>query len=114
MPLLAVAVIANMSLFMVSTANASFQGEQTPVRDYLAPGQILGPMAQATVNTIGENLAFVLSTGTQAAEQPVMAFLGIGDQQQQLPYQNVAQAPQRTTATSAVLGAYTSNAPNTQ
>jgi len=110
--LAAIAMFSQLFLLGVSYTNADYQQTEIPVRDYLAPAQLISPAFDQDLTIIAQNLRWSVTTAAEAARQPVIAFLGIDDSNQivQPGYSTLAtQAGVTGFLTPRVLGAYTTS-----
>ena len=106
MPLLIVALAANLFLFAVSYSNASFYGQERAFPDIFGPAQISQNLDKG-INQIVLNVQDSLNFVATEIQPAVVAFVGLDGYQYGLTRQT-ALAPQEqsyTTPQGAVLGA---------
>ncbi len=106
MPLLALALAANMFLFGVAYTNASFTQTERSVPDVFAPDNISRAFDNS-LNTIAENLSWSVSTAVAEAKPQVVAFLGLDNYKFGMPRYTALQSNQSHSG--AVLGASIEN-----
>ena len=73
----AVALFSQMFLVGISMTGASLTSSGTPVRDYLAPSQIISAHFQTELNIVADNLKWAVSTSTQVVGTDIAGFLGV-------------------------------------
>ena len=107
---IAVAVFSQLFLLGVSYTGASFYSAGTPIRDYLAPSQIISSHFDNELSVIADNLNWSVTTSAGIVGQQVVGFLGL---QQAYAFDQSGSSAGRTTLASQaemtpmVLGAYT-------
>ena|SRR5438477_8656114 len=80
LPLLALTIATQLFLFTVAQTGASFSGQETPVADIFAPAHISAKLDQ-TLSVISDNLAWSISTASQAVKPHLAAFFGLDNYQ---------------------------------
>jgi len=109
----AVALFSQLLVLNVAYANASFESSGTPMRDYFSPASLVSSNFANNLNVIADNLVWSVTTASQAAKQPVIAFLGIDQSYSfgQPRYTSLASQaslnPMNLSSQPQVLGAYT-------
>ena len=104
MGFLGFALAAQLFLFEVAYTNASFNGSEYSIPNFLTPSQVVSVSFNNKLNIIAENLRWSVGTSTQVVQGQALAFLGI-QPANQLPVSNFAVAKlmtQPTPVTTAV------------
>jgi hypothetical protein len=78
MPLLALAVVANLFLFSVAYTNASFNGTERALPNVFAPSQISQTLDNG-LTVIAENLTWSVSTAVAEVKPMAVSFFGLED-----------------------------------
>ncbi len=106
MPLLALAVAANLFLFSVAYTNASFTGTEKSLPDVFAPSNI-SQQFDNSLTTIADNLSWSVSTAVAEVKPQAVAFLGMEGYKYGMPRYTALQS--NASHSGAVLGASIDN-----
>ncbi len=103
-PLIALAVMANVFLFAVTFTNASFTGAERALPDPFAPAQI-SKQLDSTFNAIAENITWSVSTALAEVKPQVVAFIGLQNYKFGMPRYTALNNAVDSAADGQVLGA---------